>query len=110
MRFVVVLKVFMESENGLHVQVCYGCASHQFLCTLKVPNGTTIKEAIALSGLMEKVSSINLDIVKVGIYSKIKALDTVLRENDRVEVYRPLKVDPMVARRRRAEKRQNLKK
>jgi len=87
------------------VQVSYITPQLQFLRTLAVPHGTTIQQAIQLSGLLQEVPDIDLMQMKVGIYSKIKSLDTVLRERDRVEVYRPLLVDPMVARRARANKK-----
>jgi putative ubiquitin-RnfH superfamily antitoxin RatB of RatAB toxin-antitoxin module len=107
MRFVIGLKVCMASELLISVQVSYVTPQVQFLRTLRVVDGTNIQQAIGLSGLLQEISGIDLAQLKVGVYSKIKSLDTVLREHDRVEVYRPLQVDPMVARRARANKKRS---
>ena len=85
----------------INVQVCYASDAVQFLRALRVPAGTTLEQAIAASGLLEKVPGIDLATMPVGIYGKKKTLDTVLREHDRVEIYRPLIADPKNARRRR---------
>ncbi|PRC93057.1 hypothetical protein S2091_2143 [Solimicrobium silvestre] len=103
MRFVAGLKVFMGSD--ISVQVCFITPQLQFLRTLSVVPGTTIQQVVALSGILDEIPGIDINQLKVGIYSKIKNLDTVLKEHDRVEIYRPLQVDPMVARHRRANKK-----
>ena len=90
----------MEAET-LNVEVCYASDAAQFLRALRVPAGTTIEQAIALSGVLQEVPAIDLALMQVGIYAKKKTLDTVLREHDRVEIYRPLIADPKHARRRR---------
>lgn len=84
-----------------HVQVCYASPTLQFLRDLTVDAGCTIEQAIGLSGLAQAAPEIDLATMPVGIYGKKKTLDTVLREHDRVEVYRPLIADPKHARRRR---------
>jgi putative ubiquitin-RnfH superfamily antitoxin RatB of RatAB toxin-antitoxin module len=64
--------------------------------------GTTLEQAIHESCLLQQIDGIDLTSCAVGIHGKKKTLDTVLREHDRVEVYRPLIADPKEARRRRA--------
>lgn len=86
----------------IDVQVCYATADYEFLRELSVPEGTTIEQAIRRSGLLETVAGIDLATTPVGIFSRKKTLDTVLRAHDRVEVYRPLQADPKETRRRRA--------
>jgi putative ubiquitin-RnfH superfamily antitoxin RatB of RatAB toxin-antitoxin module len=93
--------------DEIQVEVCFITPLKQFLRTLHVPLGTTIEQAIQLCGLLNGFPDTDFKQLKVGIYSKIKTPETVLRELDRVEIYRPLEVDPMTARRRRAEKRLN---
>ncbi|HEX5344584.1 MAG TPA: RnfH family protein [Duganella sp.] len=83
------------------VQVCYASETVQFLRALQVPLGTTLEQAIALSGLPEAVPGVDVAALETGIYAKKKPRDTVLREHDRVELYRPLIADPKHARRRR---------
>lgn len=90
----------------IHIQVCYALPEQQFLRDLTVDAGTTIEQAITLSGVQQAMPGIDLAALQVGIYSKKKMLDTVLREHDRVELYRPLIADPKNARRRRKAKPQ----
>lgn len=90
----------------IQIQVCYALPEQQFLRDLTVAAGTTVEQAIALSGLQQAMPGIDLAALQVGIYSKKKTLDTVLREHDRVELYRPLIADPKHARRRRKAKPQ----
>ena len=85
----------------INVEVCYASDAVQFLRALRVPLGTTIEQAIAASGVLAEVPAIDPTTMQVGIYAKKKTLDTVLREHDRVEIYRPLIADPKNARRRR---------
>ncbi|MFZ4877746.1 RnfH family protein [Janthinobacterium sp. Mn2066] len=90
------------AEASIQVQVCHALPERAFLRALNVPVGTTVGQAVKLSGLLQEVPGIDLAVNLVGIYGKKKTLDTVLREHDRVEVYRPLLADPKEARRRRA--------
>jgi len=93
-----------ERQNEIQVEVCFITLQRQFLRTLKVAQGATIQQAIFLSGLSQEFPDIDFSQQKVGIYSKLKRADTVLRDHDRVEIYRSLDVDPMTARRIRADK------
>ncbi len=89
----------------LPVQVCYATGAQVFLRDLVVEEGATIAQAIALSGVLAEVPEIDLALQPVGLFGKKRALDTVLREHDRIEIYRPLVADPKDSRRRRAEKK-----
>ena len=89
----------------LHVQVCYAIGQCEVLRDLTVEQGTTIEQAIAQSGIVHEVPGIDLAVQPVGLYGKTRPLDTVLRERDRIEIYRPLVADPKDSRRRRAEKK-----
>ena len=86
------------------VEVAYELPDKQSLVSLEVKEGTTIKEAIEASGVLDTYAQIDLTRDKVGIFSKFAALDTVLREKDRVEIYRPLIADPKKVRKERAAK------
>lgn len=68
---------------------------------ITVPAGTTLADALRLSGMQQRHPQIDLAAQPVGIWGALRALDAVLREGDRVEIYRPLQVDPMEARRAR---------
>lgn len=88
--------------DQLDIEVCYATPEVQFLRAFKVDAGATIEQALVLSGVLAQAPQIDLATVVVGIYAKKKTLDTVLRQHDRIEVYRPLRADPKEARRRRA--------
>ncbi|MFC5548850.1 RnfH family protein [Massilia aerilata] len=96
----------MVSEAS-QVQVCvaYATPSEEFIHPMRVPPGTTIGQAIEGSGVLARYPEISLVTQPVGIYGKKKTLDTVLRERDRIEIYRALVADPKDSRRRRAAKK-----
>ena len=95
----------IQASASLSVQICYICPSLSILRSLEVAQGTTIQQAIEASGILQQVPEMDLATVKVGIFNKVKALDTVLREQDRIEIYRPLVADPKTARRQRVEEK-----
>jgi putative ubiquitin-RnfH superfamily antitoxin RatB of RatAB toxin-antitoxin module len=84
------------------VAVCYALPDARFLVQLEVAAGTTIVQAIAASGVLARFPEIDLARDKLGLFGKLKPADTVLRDGDRIEIYRPLQADPMESRRRRA--------
>ena len=90
----------------LGISVCYASDKVEWLHPMQVEAGTTIGEAIERSGVLEAFPDINLTTQPVGIYAKKKALGTVLRERDRIEIYRPLVADPKESRRKRAAKKE----
>lgn len=97
-------------EGMMLVEVVYATEIRQKLLSVKVPVGSTVEEAIRRSGLLTEFPEIDLAINKVGIFSKACKLDTVLREKDRVEIYRPLIADPKEVRRQRAAEGKVMKK
>ncbi len=100
-----------DKENEvLHVEVAYARPDEQLIIPLDVPRGTTVRDAILRSAIMEHFPEIDLDVNKVGIFGKLTRLDTELREGDRVEIYRPLIADPKEVRRKRAAEGKAMKK
>ncbi|WP_372526873.1 RnfH family protein [Piscinibacter sp.] len=95
----------MERASGtarLSVVVAYSPAAGQVDVTqLSLPPGATVLQAVRDSGLLERHPGIDLASQKLGVWGKLRAPDDLLREGDRVEVYRPLLVDPKEARRQR---------
>ncbi|WP_137940406.1 RnfH family protein [Chitinivorax sp. B] len=89
--------------NSLRIEVVYALPQQQTLLSLTVPAGTTAQQAIAMSGLFGKHPELQDADLKLGIFARPIASDTVLRDCDRVEVYRPLIADPKTVRRQRAE-------
>jgi len=86
----------------IRVQVCYARPDARFLHELSVPADTTMQSAIEQSGVLQAAPEIDRAFCRAGIHGKLKPLDSVLREHDRIEIYRPLIADPKEARRRRA--------
>lgn len=97
----------MAEEKTILVEVAYATPEQQVIIPLQVKPGTTLIEAIHDSGILAQFSEIDIDTSKFGIFSKISKPDTVLREKDRVEIYRPLIADPKESRRKRAEKKKS---
>jgi putative ubiquitin-RnfH superfamily antitoxin RatB of RatAB toxin-antitoxin module len=89
----------------MRVQVCHVAPARQIVREIEVEPGATMFAAIRASGILAIATEIDLSTCGTGIHGKLRGLDTVLRDGDRIEIYRPLIVDPMVARRRRAGKR-----
>lgn len=93
----------------IQVQVCYAKPDLQVLRTVSVPEGASLKAAIEASGVLGLMPEIDLSVCRVGIYGKLKTLDSTLRQHDRVEIYRPLIADPKDSRRKRAIKKDEKK-
>uniref|UniRef100_UPI003F876CFD RnfH family protein n=1 Tax=Cupriavidus ulmosensis TaxID=3065913 RepID=UPI003F876CFD len=89
---------------AVRISVCYARPGDAFLKELEVPPGTTIVAAIAASGLLQACPEVDPATMRVGIFSKLKTPDTLVRAGDRIEVYRPLVADPKSARNRRVQK------
>ena len=85
----------------MNVGVCHAEADRQLWMRLEVPDESTVEEAINLSGVLKLYPEINLTTQKVGIFGKIAALTTTVKEGDRVEIYRQITVDPQTVQRRR---------
>jgi putative ubiquitin-RnfH superfamily antitoxin RatB of RatAB toxin-antitoxin module len=92
----------------LHVTLVYSPAPREVKQhELQLPKGTTVAQAIEQSGLLNECPDINLrdhTAFVVGIWGRKTTLNHVLRDLDRLEIYRPLLVDPKVARRERFQK------
>ena len=91
----------MAPAEALHVEFVY-CPAPGVCDTVKLAlaTGATLDDALAASGLMQR-HGLAHDTLKVGVWGRLLALDAVLRDGDRVEIYRALQVDPKEARRQR---------
>lgn len=92
------------------VEVAYALPHKQVIIPLKISPGADVESAIKLSGILTMFPEIDLQVNKIGIFSKIVKLDTALREKDRVEIYRPLIADPKVVRKQRAAEGKKMRK
>jgi putative ubiquitin-RnfH superfamily antitoxin RatB of RatAB toxin-antitoxin module len=94
----------MTSATSVEVEVAYAGPGGAFLRPVRVPAPATVRGAIEASGLLVECPEVDLDRSRVGIWSRLAALDAVVQDGDRVEVYRPLLADPKEARRARVSK------
>jgi len=93
------------------VELSYALPDEQTLLSFDVDEGTTVSQLIELSGILEQFPEIDLGKTnKIGVFGKLTKPNTVLREKDRVEIYRPLIADPKEVRRRRAAEGKAMKK
>lgn len=92
----------MTAVASLHVEVAYALPNIQVLLQVAAPLNATVEEVIRQSGLLDQFPEIDLAQNKVGIFSKLVKLDEMVRDKDRVEIYRPLLADPKEVRRQRA--------
>ena len=89
----------------LEVIVVYALPERQFREVVNMAPGSTVRDAVLASGVLEVFSEIDLETVPVGIFSRRVDLDTQLTDGDRVEVYRRLQLSPTEARRLRAQRK-----
>ncbi len=99
-----------SSSGTINIEVIYALPQRQELIRLKLPAGSTLQQAVESSGLLEKYPAIDLAKGKFGIYGKLSKIDTLLRERDRVEIYRPLIADPKEVRKQRVAEGKAMKK
>lgn len=94
------------AERLLQVEVVYATAEQQWLLAVAVAPGTTLREAVRLSGLAERVPGLDIEACPLGIFGKVvtEATQQVVAEGDRIELYRPLLADPKEVRKQRAAK------
>ncbi|MDP2248283.1 MAG: RnfH family protein [Nitrosomonadales bacterium] len=102
----------MSEDQSQHimVEVAYALPKQQLIVPVNVSEGTTAEAAVRASGIMEKFPEIDLDVNKIGIFGKLVKPDSVLRNLDRVEIYRALIADPKEVRRQRAAEGKVMKK
>jgi putative ubiquitin-RnfH superfamily antitoxin RatB of RatAB toxin-antitoxin module len=94
----------------ISIEVCYPLPQKQELVSLQLPLGSTLLQALEASGLLQKYPEIDLKKNKFGIFAKLSKAESVLRDKDRVEIYRPLIADPKEVRKQRAAEGKVMKK
>jgi uncharacterized protein len=97
-------------ERNIEIEVVYALPENQIMRQITVPSGTTARQAVELSAIIDLFPEIDLAYNKLGIFGRLVKPGTILCEGDRVEVYRPLMVDPKENRRRRAKEFKSIRK
>ncbi|MDR1350650.1 MAG: RnfH family protein [Zoogloeaceae bacterium] len=98
------------SGHSIQVEVIYALPDKQEAISLRLPPASSLHAALQASGLLEKYPEIDPENGKFGIFSKLAKADTLLRDRDRVEIYRPLIADPKQIRQQRAAAGKGLRK
>lgn len=92
----------MAGAERITVEIAFAAPGKQILRALQVPSQSTVGAVISESGILWECPEIDLAKHRVGIFGRRVDLDTMVAPGDRVEIYRPLEMDPKEARRRRA--------
>ena len=92
----------MADQNTIEVEVVYALAERQALIAVVIPSGTTVGEAVNQSGIAEQFPGHDLSACTLGIWGCPADSEQALQDGDRVEIYRPLLIDPREARRQLA--------
>ena len=88
----------------IKVEIIYALPDTATSLSIEVAEGTTAEQAVLQSGIAEKCPEIDLTNLTLGVRNRTVKSHQVLKEGDRIEIYRPLIADPKAARRQRAEK------
>ena len=94
----------MEKPESLRVRVAYALPDRQVSVALEVPPGTTAADAVTRSKLLEKFPEAAARPLSCAVFGRAVPLTYELREGDRVEILRPLLIDPKQSRREAAER------
>jgi len=94
-------------EGDIKIEVAYGTLELQKIVVVTVPQNTSVFEGAKRSGIERFFPEIDYDSVDMGIFGKTvrKPMEQALKEGDRIEIYRPLLIDPKQARLNRAAKK-----
>jgi putative ubiquitin-RnfH superfamily antitoxin RatB of RatAB toxin-antitoxin module len=92
----------MAEADTIEVEVVYALAERQALVAVAIPAGATAADAIEQSGIARRFPEQDLSACKIGIWGRLVDGDQLLENGDRVEIYRPLIIDPREARRKLA--------
>ena len=89
-------------STTIEIEVAYALPERQIILVMNVPKGTRARDAVRRAGLEHEFPEIDLSGSRIGVFGRSVEDDHVLRAGDRVEIYRPLQMDPREARRRLA--------
>jgi putative ubiquitin-RnfH superfamily antitoxin RatB of RatAB toxin-antitoxin module len=98
------------ADNKLAVEVVYALPEEQTLLSIVVKKGDTVRDVILQSSILQEYPELDIDSLDVGLFGKATKMTQVVREKDRVEIYRPLIADPKEVRKRKAAEGKKLKK
>lgn len=92
----------MAVADTIRIEVAFATPDRQELIVIDVEENTTAAEAVEMSGILEYFEGVDRHSLRLGIWGREVNEGHVVKAGDRVELYRPLQIDPMDARRQRA--------
>lgn len=92
----------MQEAERIRISVVYALPDRQSVVELTVPATTTVEQAVARSGLLERFPQIAAQPLQCAVFGRAVAVSDPLAEGERVEILRPLQIDPKVSRRQAA--------
>ena len=95
----------MAGADSFEVEVVYALPEKQRVFTVRIEAGTTAEQAVRQCGVLSEYPQIDLADAKLGVFGRRIATSTIVHPGDRIEIYRPLLVDPKAIRRLRAQAR-----
>lgn len=90
------------SKSKFQVEVAYARPDRQLILRCRADASMRLKDVIESSGILRIFPEIDLSTARVGVYGRLRSIDDRVSEGDRIQIYRPLKIDPKESRRRRA--------
>jgi putative ubiquitin-RnfH superfamily antitoxin RatB of RatAB toxin-antitoxin module len=93
----------MPTQERIHASVVYCAPGEPHVIDVDLPAGATLRDAVHASGLLQRCPELAAAPLDLGVFNQLQPLHRRVRSGDRIEVYRPLSVDPKVARRIRAD-------
>ena len=94
----------MTEKGELRIRVTYALPDHQVTVDLQLPTGTSVTEAVSRSGLLQKFPEAAARPLSCAIFGRAVPLTYELRDGDRIEILRPLLIDPKQSRREAAKR------
>lgn len=93
------------ASNLIRVEVAYATPDRQCILVVELAEGSTVEAAIRCSNILDEFPEINIETQKTGVFGKLRSLNEVVKDGERIEIYRPLAIDPKEARRVKARKK-----
>ena len=91
-----------DARGTVDVEIAFALPDEQLVVKVTLARGASVADALRASGLAEHFPDFDFDAADVGIWGHVVQRDRLIRDGDRIEVYRPLERDPREARRQRA--------
>jgi putative ubiquitin-RnfH superfamily antitoxin RatB of RatAB toxin-antitoxin module len=97
------IRVEVVNDAPLQIEIAYAEPQRAVIKSLRLAAGACVADALRLAALDPDFSAVDLATSAIGIFGKLTRGDQLLRQGDRIEIYRPLSADPKEARRARAQ-------